>query len=61
MAHGITERDVEVAAACIAASAMIEQPRLPPVCWMGLARKILEEVTRDRNRRKSKMYSHCGS
>ena len=61
MPYGITERDVEVAAAVIAATPMIDAPQLPAPCWNGLVRHILEEVERDRNRRKSAQYAHCGS
>lgn len=38
-----TEQDVSVAAAVIAASPLIE-PQYTPLQWMGLARRILEEV-----------------
>jgi len=50
MPFGITERDVEVAAAVIAATPLIEAPQLPAPCWHGLARLVLEEVERERNR-----------
>ena len=40
----IDERDVRVAAAVIAASSLIDAPQLPAENWMGLARRILEEV-----------------
>lgn len=49
MPYDITERDVEVAAAVIAASALIDAPKLPAPNWMGLARRILEEVARRQN------------
>lgn len=60
MAFGISEKDVETAARVIAASKMIETPQLPPACWMGLARNILEEVAREQNRRHREQYAHCG-
>jgi len=44
----VTERDVWVAAKVIAASPLIDAPRLPPENWMGLARHIIEEVERMR-------------
>lgn len=47
MPYGVTERDVEVAAAAIAASPVIS-PQYPPAQWMGLARRVLEEVERVR-------------
>ena len=38
------DQDVKIAAAVIAASPLIDAPKLPAENWMGLARHILEEV-----------------
>lgn len=59
MPYDVTERDVEVAAAVIAATPLIDAPHLPAPSWMGLARRILEEVERDRNGRKSPLVPIC--
>lgn len=43
-----TEREVRIVAEIMAHSQLIEQPKLPAECWLGLARSILTAVDQER-------------